>query len=221
VTALYWIAKLLLRVIYKSFFALKVYGLENLPRGTAIIAANHQSFVDPTVLGASVPEEIAYLAREDVFSSAALRWFCVKVNSILIKRRAGDRSALKAVLARLAEGWKVVVFPEGTRSYDGQLQPPERGISLLAHRSRAPVVPAYISGTHDVLPRGGAMIHFNPVSVSFGPPLRFDNESLKQGGHNAYHAFSLQVMDAIARLKASHEPGTIHNPHRSPRSTDR
>ncbi len=200
-TGLYWFAQLLFKVIYKSFFALKVCGLENLPRGRAIIAANHQSYVDPTVLGAAVPEEISYLAREDVFSLAAFQWLCVKVNSILIKRRRADRSALKAVLARLAEGWKVVVFPEGTRSHDGQLQPPERGISLLAHRSRVPVVPAYISGTHRVLPRGGGMIHFHPISVSFGPPLRFNEESLKQGGRNAYLAFSVQVMEAIARLK--------------------
>jgi 1-acyl-sn-glycerol-3-phosphate acyltransferase len=114
----------------------------------------------------------------------------------------------------------VVVFPEGTRSYDGQLQPPERGISLLAHRSGVPVVPAYISGTHDVLPRGGGMIHFHPVSVSFGPPLRFDNESLKQGGRNAYHAFSLQVMAAIARLKASRDASIVRNSTRSSRSTD-
>lgn len=219
-TSLYWVARLLFKVIYKSLFALKVYGLENLPRGRAIIASNHQSFVDPTVLGASVPEEIAYLAREDVFSSAAFQWLCVNVNSILIKRRRADRSALKAVLARLAGGWKVVVFPEGTRSYDGQLQPPQRGISLLAHRSGAPVVPAYVSGTHDVLPRGGGMIHFHPISVSFGPPLRFDDESLKQGGRNAYHAFSLRVMEAIARLKAYHEAATTQNPHRSSFSTD-
>lgn len=199
---LYGFAVILLNIVLKPFFCLRVYGRENIPSGKAIIAANHQSYIDPLVIGASIHEEMFYLAREDVFNFALFRWLCVKVNSILITKRRADRSALKEVLKRLSHGWKVVVFPEGTRSYDGQLQPPERGISLLAHKSRAPVIPAYVSGTHSVLPRGGAMIRPYPISVSFGPALHFDERSLEAGARAAYRAFSYRVMDAIAALKA-------------------
>lgn len=152
-----------------------------------------------------MPEEIFYLAREDVFRFRPFCWFCRKVNSIMIQRRRADRSALNEVLAKLAEGWKVLVFPEGTRSYDGRLQPPERGISLLAHKSGSPVVPTYVSGTHRVLPRGGSRIHFYPISVSFGKPFGFDESLLEHGAHTAYHVFSHRVMGAIARLKADRE----------------
>lgn len=200
---LYRIAHVVLGTALKTLFQFTVYGQHSLPRGKAIIAANHQSYIDPVVVGTGIPEEICYLAREDVFTLALLRWFCLRVNTMLIKKRHADRSALNAVLQKLAQGRKVLVFPEGTRSYDGELQPPERGVALLAHRSGTPVIPAYISGTHRVLPRGGAMIRFHPISLSFGPPLRFDELSLKEGARRAYETFSLRVMEAIARLKAS------------------
>jgi 1-acyl-sn-glycerol-3-phosphate acyltransferase len=207
VKGLYRLSLIVLNVVFRAFFRFRVYGRENIPRGRALIAANHQSYIDPTAIGASIPEEMSYLAREDVFNLAAFRWLCVKLNTILIKKRRADRSALKEVLKRLSEGWKVLVFPEGTRSYDGQLQPPEHGISLLAHRSGVPVIPTYVSGTYDVLPRGGGMIRFHPISVSFGPALKFDEGLLKAGARAAYRAFSHKVMEAIAELKVRLERG--------------
>lgn len=212
VKVLYGIAHTSILAVLKALFHFRVYGQHNVPRGKAIIAANHQSYIDPTVVGVGVPEEMWYLAREDVFTFAPLRWLCLRVNTILIKKRHADRSAMKAVLRKLAEGKRVLVFPEGTRSHDGRLQAPERGVSLLAHKSRAPVIPAYVSGTHEALPRGAAVIRFHPISVSFGPPLRFDELSLKDGAKRAYHAFSLTVMDAIACLKAKREGHPVARP---------
>lgn len=202
---LYRFAHTLIIVGLKTFFQFRVHGQENLPRGAAIIAGNHQSYVDPPAIGVATSQEIFYLAREDAFKFALFRRLCVRVNSVLIRRRRADRSALKAVLGKLAEGEKVLVFPEGTRSHDGELQAPERGISLLAHRSGAPVIPAYVSGTFRVLPRGAKMVHLHAISVSFGPPLRFDAILLRDGARAAYETFSQQVMDAIARLKADRE----------------
>ncbi len=200
---LYRFAHFLITAVLKSLFQFRVYGRENLRPGRAIIAANHQSFLDPPVVGVSIPEEICYLAREDLFAFGPFRWLCVRFNTIMIKKRRAHRSALKSVLGKLAQGKKVLVFPEGTRSYDGQLQAPEHGISLLAHESRAPVIPAYVSGTYQVLPRGRPTIRLHPISVSFGRPLHFDEFSLRDGPRQAYEMFSQQVMDAIARLKAS------------------
>jgi 1-acyl-sn-glycerol-3-phosphate acyltransferase len=202
---LYGFAYISLNIVLRAFFRMKVYGRANLPGGPAILAANHQSYIDPTAIGASMLEEMYYLAREDFFEWRPFLWLCRKLNSIMIQKRRADRSALNAVLAKLAEGWKVLVFPEGTRSHDGRLQPPQRGISLLAHKSGVPVVPTYVSGTHRVLPRGRTMIHFHPISVSFGEPFRFDTALLDQGAHAAYEAFSHRVMEAIARLKADRE----------------
>jgi 1-acyl-sn-glycerol-3-phosphate acyltransferase len=195
----------LFSIMLKSFFHLRVAGGENLPRGKAIVAANHQSYIDPLAVGAAIPEEVSYLAREDVFKVAPFRWLCVKVNAILIRKRQADRWALKMALEKLADGKKVVVFPEGTRSYDGELQAPETGIGFLARYSGAPVVPTYVSGTFHALPRGGAMIRRQPVSVSFGPALRFEERSLRAGGRRAHEQFSQRVMEAIATLKRKFE----------------
>ncbi len=203
--AIYRVAYILFKSVFKTFFGLKVYGRHYLPRGKALIAANHQSYVDPLVVGSAMLEEMWYLAREDLFKFRPFAWLCVKVNTIPVRRRHADRSALKAVLQKLGEGRKVLVFPEGTRSYDGRLQTPERGMALLAHKSDAPVVPAYVSGTFQVLPRGRRMVRPHPISVSFGAPLRLDAESLNAGARQAYESFSQQVMNAIAALKAEVE----------------
>lgn len=202
---LYGVAYILLNIILRTFFRLKVYGIANLPKGPAILASNHQSYIDATAVGASMPEEIFYLAREDAFRFGLFRCLCRRVNAVMIQRRQADRSALKEVLVKLGQGWKVLVFPEGTRSYDGRLQPPQRGISLLAHKSSVPVIPTYVSGTHRVLPRGRSMIHIYPISVSFGKPFRFDESLLTHGARMAYEVFSHRVMDAIARLKTDLE----------------
>ena len=202
---LYRIGYFLFGSVFKTFFRLKVYGGECIPRGKALIAANHQSYVDPPVIGSAMQQEIWYLAREDLFRFGPFQWLCVRVNTIPVRRRHADRSALKAVLEKLAEGRKVLIFPEGTRCLDGQLQAPQTGIALLAHKSGAPVVPAYVSGTFEVLPRGRAMVRFHPISVSFGQPLRFNEQSAVGGAKHAYEAFSRQVMDAIAGLKTGLE----------------
>ncbi len=210
--ALYRFAHTMIIVVLKTLFHFRVHGQENLPCRAAIIAANHQSYIDPPAIGVATSEEIFYLAREDVFKFAPFRRLCLRLNTILIRKRRADRSALRAVLSKLADGRKVLVFPEGTRSYDGELQAPEHGISLLAHRSRAAVVPSYVSGTFRVLPRGRKMVHFHPISVSFGSPLRFDALSLRDGTRAAYKAFSQRVMDAIARLEQSREGRLIEKP---------
>jgi 1-acyl-sn-glycerol-3-phosphate acyltransferase len=205
VKVLYGFAHSLFMVILKTLFHFRVYGRYNLPQGRAIVAANHQSYIDPPVVGTAIPEEIDYLAREDVFDFSPFRWVCARVNTIFIRKRQGDLSALKAVLKKLAQGRKVLVFPEGTRSYDGKLQPPEKGIGFLAYYSRAPVVPAYVSGSFEVFPRGGTMIRRHPISVFFGPPFRFEEQLLRGGSKRAYEKFSQRVMDAIAALKANAE----------------
>jgi 1-acyl-sn-glycerol-3-phosphate acyltransferase len=201
VKTFYCCGRFLIRTILKVFFRLRVYGLENIPPGPGIIAPNHQSYIDPLVIGAGVQREIWYLAREGVFHSPPLCWIPRKINSILIKRDQADRAALKAVFDVLSEKKKIVIFPEGTRSPDGRLQAARRGIGLLAHKSGAPVIPAYVSGTYNVLPRGAHFVRRHPVSVWFGPYLRFDKRSLSLGVRPAYEAFGSQVMKAIASLK--------------------
>ena len=89
--ALYPFAYTLFSAILNTFFRLRVYGREHLPRGKTIVAANHQSYVDPTVIGPAIPMEIWYLARQDVFKFTPFRWLCVKVNTILIKKRRAHR----------------------------------------------------------------------------------------------------------------------------------
>jgi 1-acyl-sn-glycerol-3-phosphate acyltransferase len=165
----------LCRCFYQFYCHWQTEGAHHVPTSCpAILAANHASFLDPPLVGAALPRAISYLARENlfrfpVFGSLLRAWDVVPVD-----REGGSPAGLKAILDRLAENRAVVLFPEGTRSRDGQLQPARSGIGLLVIKSTAPVVPILIRGTFEAYSRGMLFPRPRPVSIRFGAPLNFD-----------------------------------------------
>ncbi len=134
-----------------------VHGKENLPRGRAILAANHSSYLDPIILGITLGR-LSYISRNlnpnKSFTAELLQYWLRLVGVIKIERERMGRHNLSRILGRLKNNEKIVVFPEGTRSYDGKLQEFNDGASLLADLSESPVVPVMISGTYEIWPRG-------------------------------------------------------------------
>jgi 1-acyl-sn-glycerol-3-phosphate acyltransferase len=94
-----------------------------------------------------------------------------------------------------------LVFPEGSRTLDGNLQPPQPGIGFLIAKTLAPVVPMRIFGAHRALPRGGGKLRFCPITIVVGEPMRFTAADVAGNGRKVYPALSERVMDAIAALK--------------------
>jgi 1-acyl-sn-glycerol-3-phosphate acyltransferase len=164
----------------------RVTGVERIPRtGPLIVAATHESFLDPLIVGAYLPRGLRYMARRTLFvavkdgkerrrffASAFARWAYV----IELDREGADRDAVRKCLDALAEGDAVLIFPEGTRSTDGTVREFRAGVALIALRSGAPVLPISIDGTRRVwgkgrsLPRMGA----GPVRLVFGEPVRYE-----------------------------------------------
>ena len=113
-----------------------------------------------------------------------------------------DRSALKALIRILKSGHAALVFPEGSRTLDGNLQPGLPGVGLVIAKTLAPVVPMRIFGAHEALPRGGGRLRFKPITVVVGEPIYFTEADLQRtGSRDLYARLSQRVMDAIAALK--------------------
>jgi 1-acyl-sn-glycerol-3-phosphate acyltransferase len=134
-----------------------------------------------------------------------LGWLLPKLNVIPVNQEGVDRSAIKALIRILKAGNGVLVFPEGSRTLDGNLRPAEPGLGLVIAKTLAPVVPMRIFGSHEALPRGGGGLHFVPITIVIGEPIVFNAADLGPPGKTLYQRLSERVMDAIATLRLSDE----------------
>ena len=196
----YWIGYHLSRVIGRLFFRLRIIHQERMIQaGPVILAMNHQSYLDPPFAGTACDRAIYFLARRTLMDVPVLGWLLPKLNVIPVNQEGIDRSALKALIRVLKTGNAALVFPEGARTLDGDLQPAQPGLGLVIAKTLAPVVPMRISGAHEALPRGGGL-HFVPISIVIGEPIFFTAADLESPGRDLYGRLSQRVMDAIAAL---------------------
>lgn len=143
--------------------------------GPFLIAANHQSFLDPPLIGCWITwRYMSYVARGGLFRNPAFARFIASINALPIREDGkGDAAAIKEVLRRLAAGGGVVIFPEGSRTADGATQEFKRGVAVLVKRASCPVVPAAVEGCFDAWPRGRRFPRLwgAPVAVMYGHPI--------------------------------------------------
>jgi 1-acyl-sn-glycerol-3-phosphate acyltransferase len=197
----YWIGYHLSRLAGRLFFRFRVIHRERMIQsGPVILAMNHQSYLDPPLAGTACDRAIYFLARRTLLNVPLLGWALPKLNVIPVNQESVDRSAMKSVIRVLQAGNGVLVFPEGSRTVDGTLQPAEPGMGLLIAKTLAPVVPMRIFGAHEALPRGGGRLRFVPITVVIGEPIFFNAADMEPGGKALYARLSDRVMKAIAEL---------------------
>ena len=198
----YWLGYQLSRIVGRFFFRLHVVHRERmLQSGPVILAINHQSYLDPPLAGTTCDRAIYFLARRSLLDVPLLGWLLPKLNVIPVNQEGIDRSALKALIRVLKAGNAALIFPEGSRTLDGNLQPAEGGLGLIIAKTMAPVVPMRIFGAHEALPRGGGGLHFVPITIVIGEPIFFTAADLSPPGKDLYKRLSQRVMDAIAALR--------------------
>lgn len=198
----YWLGYHLSRLLAQLFFGFRIIHRERMIQtGPVILAANHQSFLDPPLAGNAADRAIFFLAKKSLMDVPVLGWLLPKLNVIPVNLEGGDRSALKALIRILKAGDCALVFPEGTRTPDGNLQPAEPGLGLIIAKTRAPVVPARIFGAFDAWPIGGKLHLFRKITVVLGEPIYFSEADLSGSGKELYLRLSQRVMDAIAALQ--------------------
>jgi len=195
---LYRICRVLLLFLLKSFFRLEVKGRENLPRaGGFILASNHLSYLDPTVLGAASPRPLHFMARHDLFEIPIFGAFIRNVGAFPVRRNFADIAGIKEALRYLRKAQGIVLFPEGSRySGNGLSQEVQPGVGLMAMRSQTPVVPAFINGTQRALGRHARFIRPAKIRVYFGKPIYPKHIDRKDD----YGYFASRVIQEINRL---------------------
>ena len=196
------------RVMYATYFRWRIFGAEHVPlKGGVILASNHASFLDPPLVGSALDRDINYLARESLFRFPGIGALLRSWNAVPVDRDGGGAKGLKIILNRLLDGNGIILFPEGTRTLDGKLQPARSGIGLTVIKSTAPVVPVRVFGTFEAYGKNHKFPRPHRVIVKYGQPMNFeklraeaqtcDKTRLKE----IYQQVADEIMAAIAKLE--------------------
>ena len=196
------------RVMYATYFRWRVFNAERVPlQGGVILASNHASFLDPPLVGSGLKRGINYLARESLFRFPGMGALLRSWSAVPVDRDGGGAKGLKMILDRLLSGGAIILFPEGTRTKDGKLQPARSGIGLTVIKSTAPVVPVRVFGTFEAYGRNHKFPRPHRVAVKYGLPMNFEGLRAeakscdKARQKQIYQQVADEIMAAIARLE--------------------
>ncbi|NMA55486.1 MAG: 1-acyl-sn-glycerol-3-phosphate acyltransferase [Firmicutes bacterium] len=188
---IYKICAKIIKLYLGIFKQLKISGQENIPsEGPVIIVANHISAWDPPVVAVACPRQVHFMAKHELFTNPLLRWVFTKLGAFPVKRHVPDRKAYKYALTILRDNRVLGMFPEGTRSKSGELNPAEQGAALLALRTQATLIPAGIKGTR--------YKDTGPVQIRFGQQVPWSDLDPKDRASN--RVLAERIMHHIARL---------------------
>ncbi|GIM48214.1 1-acyl-sn-glycerol-3-phosphate acyltransferase [Collibacillus ludicampi] len=189
---LYVAFRSLFRLLFKVVYRWRIEGRENVPTsGAVVVCSNHISLLDPPLLGASLERQVFFMAKEELFRIPVISFLIRRFGAFPVKRGAGDRAALRTALSILQRGDVLGIFPEGTRSKTGRLGKPQSGVSLLAIKGNAVVVPAAIIGPFRM---------FRPIRIVFGKPIDLSQYRDQKLTSAFLDEVSLKIMDEIRAL---------------------
>ncbi len=164
--------RLLARMVATVTFCLRSEGQHHLNgEGGGMLLSTHQSLLDPILVGLVSNRRLNYLARKTLFKNAALGTLISLLDAIEIDRERGGLAGLREMLKRLQRGELVLMFPEGTRTSDGEIAVLKPGFIPVARRSQVPLMPIAIVGAYDCLPKGSRLPMRRPLAVVFGEPI--------------------------------------------------
>jgi 1-acyl-sn-glycerol-3-phosphate acyltransferase len=199
---LYELCVNLSRFAADNFFRLQVYGRENIiEEGPALLAMNHQSYLDPPLAAICCHRQISFLARKTLLEIPLLGPLISRLNVIPLDRDGSDMTALKTVIRLLKSGGCTIMFPEGTRTRDGQLGPARAGVGFIVAKSLAPVVPMRVFGAYEAFPRTSKLPRCGTITIVIGKPMYFTKADFAGNAPAAYQEISTRIMAHIAALK--------------------
>ena len=201
--------QVLFTALLEQNYGFEPYGMENIPnQGAFILAANHASFLDSPAIGARLFRALYFFGRKTVFKHKFLAWWLNRLNFIKLDRERGsDLGALRTVIKTLQEGYGVQLFPEGTRSPDGKLQPGKQGVSFIACQAEVPIIPVRLFGNyhawnrHRVWPRLHSKVH-----IVYGRPFWLQkSDSSARLTKEDYIAATDSIMASISSIQEPKE----------------
>ncbi len=196
-SVLYPLHAKLFKVFLKLNNRLKIVGEKNVPRkGPVIIAPNHQSFLDGGIVAAGLSSKIlknSYFFATEEHVKHPLVKSLAKRNNVIVMKKSNLKNSILKLSEVLKKGKNVIIFPEGSRSYDGEMVPFKKTFAILSKELNVPVVPVCIRGAYDVLPRGSRWIKSKKIEVEYLPPL------MPEDG-DTYDSVSDKVKESIQKV---------------------
>jgi 1-acyl-sn-glycerol-3-phosphate acyltransferase len=205
-------ARAVLVPILRLSLRMKIHGLKNIPRrGGAVVICNHLGWFDPILLLAASPRPIMFMAKSEFLTLPLLRWFAIQAGAFPVKRGKPDLNALRHAQHLLGDGMLVGMFPEGTRSKTGALQQPFSGASMVALRSRAPIIPCILIGTEDLPLSGSRDVkrkrrRVPKLTAVFGDPFMLHSHR-PDGTKYSLDELTDAMMIEVARMLPEHYRG--------------
>jgi 1-acyl-sn-glycerol-3-phosphate acyltransferase len=200
----YHFARALFKISLKLFCGFRVAGIEKVPsEGGLILVSNHQSYLDPIVVGCASPRKpVRFMARASLWDSKIIAIFNNAVGTFPVKRGGADRQAWKRFEEMVSQGEQICFFPEGTRSPDGNLQEANPGSGMLIHRCKgAQVIPVRVFGTGKIMPKGKVFAGFHQVKAAFGDAIDLSQEWNQEGNREIYEVVAKKTMQGIAAIQ--------------------
>lgn len=196
------------RFVFKFYFRWRIFNAQRVPlEGPVILASNHSSFLDPPMVGCGFHRESGYLARASLFRFAPFGFWIRNLNAVPVDRDGGVGKGLKTIFQLLDRNLPVTLFPEGTRTPDGNLQPAKPGIGMIIVKSDAPVVPVRVFGSYEAYGRNITIPRPKQIAVKYGPEIDFTEirekakTCTKRELKELYIKASEMCMEAISKLE--------------------
>ncbi len=192
-TAIYGGMRIFVRSVLRAGFAFQAFRADRVPKtGGLLMLSNHQSFLDPPILGCKLHRPIASLGKSELFAWKPFAWSIRQLNAFPVKQGKSDVGAMKESIRLLKAGWLLNVFPEGGRTRDGNLQPAQKGAGLMVRRAGVPVIPAVIDGSYEAWPIQNKLPRPRKIRVLYGEPAEI--------GHLKADDIRKWIDDTLARM---------------------
>lgn len=160
------------RMLATLVFGFRAYHRHFVPqRGGVLLVANHQSYLDPVLLAVYLRRPMSYMAKSELFTNRHFGWLIRSLNAFPVKQGSGDVGAVRETIKRLREGHMLNIFPEGSRTRDGEIGPMLSGAALVVKKAGVPIVPVVIDGSYRAWPKGRKWFRSGTISVMYGPPM--------------------------------------------------
>jgi 1-acyl-sn-glycerol-3-phosphate acyltransferase len=195
------VLKPLARPLIQALLSVTITGLENIPaKGSAIIVPNHTSFLDSVILGFLTRRDIWYMAKNSEYRQSFMKWFLRHAGSFPVRRYTIDVLAIRNAIRVVGHGHILGIFPEGERTWDGEMLPLRTGMIRLILALDTPVIPVGISGAYNLMPRWTSTIKLSPVKIAIGKPIEFAHIPIPRQTRDDIESASLELRTQILRL---------------------
>ena len=201
---LWTLGKVFLQFFSVLCFHVRVAGRENVPaKGAALLVTNHQSMLDPWMIGIALHRQIHFMARESLFKGGLGQYIFETTNAFPVRRGRADSTAVREAIRRLQCGYLLNLFPEATRTFDGTIGPIAAGVAIIVHRAKVPVIPVVIDGAFEAWPRDRKFFRYSGIRVRYGKAIPYD-ELTNLSADEISVRIRREMIDLQKKLKSVH-----------------